>query len=68
VGDWYEVKYYARSPEANPPGPLDGTARVYRGGGYHTNRIDIRAAARHSASPNAYHGYIGFRCARDIET
>ncbi len=67
VADWYELKYYSRSPESDPTGPPDGNLKVYRGGGYHTNRMDIRAAARHSANPNAYQEYIGFRCARDIE-
>lgn len=68
VADWYEAKYYAISSESDPKGPLAGTLKVYRGGGYHTNRMDIRAAARHSAKPNIYQGYIGFRCARDLES
>ena len=61
--DWYDAKYYSRSPESDPKGPPDGRHKVYRGGGYHTNRMDIRALSRHSATPNMYQDYIGFRCA-----
>lgn len=65
VNDWFEIKYYSRSPESDPKGPAEGDLKVYRGGGYHTNRMDIRAASRHSATPNMYQDYIGFRCAMD---
>jgi formylglycine-generating enzyme required for sulfatase activity len=65
VSDWYENKYYSRSPESDPKGPTEGSLKVYRGGGYHTNRMDIRAASRHSATPPMYQDYIGFRCAMD---
>ena len=66
VNDWYENKYYSRSPESDPKGPAEGHLKVYRGGGYHTNRMDIRAASRHSATPTMYQDYIGFRCAMDM--
>ncbi len=68
VSDWFEEKYYARSPESDPQGPPEGSIKVYRGGGYHTNRMDIRAAARHSANPTVYQEYIGFRCAMDVSS
>ena len=67
VNDWYDPRYYATSPEQDPPGPAEGRQKVYRGGGYHTNKMDIRAAARHFATPGAYQDYIGFRCAMDAE-
>lgn len=65
VEDWYDPKYYTRSPDTDPTGPEEGSLKVYRGGGYHGNRIDIRAAQRHSALPAMYQQYIGFRCAMD---
>ncbi len=65
VGDWYGANYYERRPEKDPQGPPTGMLKVYREGGYHTNRVDIRAAARDAANPDAYFGYIGFRCAID---
>lgn len=67
VNDWYEAKYYERSPESDPQGPPDGRQKVYRGGGYQTNRIDIRAISRHFAMPTTYLDHIGFRCALSSE-
>ena len=67
VNDWYDPKYYASSPDADPKGPSEGRQKVYRGGGYHTNKVDIRASARHFALASSYHDYIGFRCAMDVE-
>jgi len=32
VADWYEHRYYERSPETNPPGPDHGSYKVLRGG------------------------------------
>jgi formylglycine-generating enzyme required for sulfatase activity len=29
--DWYDEKYYAKSPERNPTGPATGTKKVQRG-------------------------------------
>jgi formylglycine-generating enzyme len=65
VRDWYDAQYYTRSPESNPTGPEEGEQKVYRGGGYHANRMDIRAAARHFSIPTDHQPYIGFRIAMD---
>lgn len=43
-----------------------GSDQVGRGG-YHTNRMDIRALSRASATPNMYQDFIGFRCAMNSE-
>lgn len=67
VNDWYEAKYYSRSPDVDPPGPESGNRKVYRGGGYHCNKMDIRAAVRHFAAPTSFQEYIGFRCAMDAD-
>ena len=67
VNDWYEATYYADSSGSDPQGPPDGRQKVYRGGGYQTNRIDIRALSRHNAIPTMYQDYIGFRCALNSE-
>ena len=32
AGDWYEHRYYHRSPDRNPPGPEKGAYKVLRGG------------------------------------
>ena len=34
VNDWYADDYYPASPALNPVGPIDGTRKVFRGGGY----------------------------------
>ena len=31
ISDWYDAKYYAKSPEHNPQGPLTGKEKVLRG-------------------------------------
>ena len=67
VSDWYDPNYYENSPEADPTGPTEGRSKVYRGGGFHCNRVDIRASARHPLNPGSYMEYIGFRCAMDVD-
>jgi formylglycine-generating enzyme len=67
VQDWYDAKYYTRTPDANPMGPENGHQRIYRGGGYHCLRMDIRCAARHFTLPTSSQMYIGFRCAMDAD-
>ena len=67
VNDWYDPRFYQSSPDTDPTGPDEGRQRVYRGGGYHCNKMDIRASARHPANPASYFDYIGFRCAMDVE-
>ena len=34
VADWYDGDYYVNSPESNPTGPEEGSARVLRGGSW----------------------------------
>jgi formylglycine-generating enzyme required for sulfatase activity len=55
------------APNPIPKVLLTGKQKVYRGGGFQTNRIDIRTMSRHSAMPNMYQDYIGFRCALSFE-
>ena len=50
-----------RSISKAPHGDAQGSTTE---GVYHTNRVDIRAAARDAANLDAYFGYIGFRYAR----
>ena len=65
VSDWYDPTYYRSSPTQRPTGPEEGKLKVYRGGGYHGNRQDVRACARHPGLPQMAQQYIGFRCAMD---
>jgi formylglycine-generating enzyme len=62
--DWFSPTYYAMSPDADPPGPGLGVARVIRGGSYlchdsYCNRY--RNAARSSNTPDSSTGNTGFR-------
>jgi len=62
--DWFDPRYYGRSPEHEPTGAKIGMARVMRGGSYlchdsYCNRY--RNAARSSNTPDSSMGNAGFR-------
>ena len=50
VSDWYDPTFYERSPEQNPSGPLEGDAKVIRGGSWFS-RSDTDVASRGSFLP-----------------
>ena len=59
--DWYDVDYYASSPQHNPPGPSTGRLRVVRGGAWPFG------TAAPAATREGYPAYyrlpdLGFRC------
>nr|WP_267897615.1 formylglycine-generating enzyme family protein [Cryobacterium tepidiphilum] len=62
--DWFDAGYYGRSPLESPAGPIDGAARVMRGGSYlcHSSYCNrYRNAARSSNTPDSSMGNAGFR-------
>lgn len=65
TADWYARQYDAATQE-NPTGPLEGSARVTRGGGFNNDQIERhRATFREGQHPN-FHDYdLGVRCAYD---
>jgi serine/threonine-protein kinase len=65
VADWYDARYYLSSPSQNPPGPVQGTERVLRGGSWEEpNLARIRVVYRTFRQPQARsERFIGFRCA-----
>ncbi len=74
VADWHDGKYYQRSPERNPTGPLTGEDKVVRGADWRGADWDddlewarrtARAAYRSRVSPDAKILTQGFRCAKD---
>jgi formylglycine-generating enzyme required for sulfatase activity len=65
VADWYDEGYYTDSPDANPPGPADGTTRVVRGGGWYQKWGVLRTAFRFGFDPEEAGFDMGFRCASD---
>ena len=62
--DWYDHKYYARSPGADPPGALQGACRVRRGGGWGSDPQGARSAFRYGGTPEYRDNGVGFRVAR----
>lgn len=59
--DWYNVKYYAESPEKNPKGPEKGSDRVLRGGSWYSSADSCRTADRGSGDPSYRINRYGFR-------
>ena len=63
VSDWYDAKYYGRSPVKDPEGPDSGTSQVLRGGSWSDRGSDLRAASRDWYGPGGwYDADFGFRC------
>ncbi|MDQ7822712.1 MAG: SUMF1/EgtB/PvdO family nonheme iron enzyme [Candidatus Eremiobacteraeota bacterium] len=61
-GDWYDQQYYQKSPVRNPPGPLQGDARVYRGGAWNNDATTgFRCAYRTGSPPGETNFLFGFR-------
>lgn len=61
--DWFDKKYYGKSPRRNPTGPASGQVRALRGnswgGGY---VFGFRVAGRSMGTPGENRGPHGFRC------
>ena len=64
VHDWYDKTYYASSPTTDPRGPITGTARVCRGGGWSYSAGRSMSASRAHPPPDARDSFIGFRLVR----
>ncbi len=63
VADWYGESYYRTGPKRDPQGPVHGTFKVLRGGGYTSTGSDIRITSRNKMVPDFRDETIGFRCA-----
>jgi formylglycine-generating enzyme required for sulfatase activity/energy-coupling factor transporter ATP-binding protein EcfA2 len=64
--DWYDVFYYANSPDRNPRGPSDGADRVFRGGWWSSTARGCRSALRPHNDPR-FRGYdLGFRILQEL--
>ncbi len=62
--DWYDARYYERSPQRNPLGPDSGNRRASRGGSWRHQIKVSRCAARSSIPPEFKYADYGFRVAR----
>jgi eukaryotic-like serine/threonine-protein kinase len=61
--DWYDEKYYGRSPKADPTGPAGGKSRALRGGSWLVLPGACRVADRRGSDPDTTGDYFGFRVA-----
>jgi formylglycine-generating enzyme required for sulfatase activity len=60
--DWYDPKYYERSPSVDPPGPASGKDRVLRGGAWCLPAILARSGGHDGFdAPSERSPYTGFR-------
>jgi len=65
VTDWYDEEFYTKNPTINPRGPVEGTAKVQRGGSYINNPYRLRSSFRTKGDPTEHDPNVGFRCAQD---
>ncbi len=63
VSDWYDGKYYARSPELDPAGPETGQLHGLRGGSWLSSSKLLRASDRGRSFAALRFNYFGLRCA-----
>src|SRR5262249_19798371 len=72
--DWYDEKYYEKSPERDPPGPESSPEgwRSLRGGSYYLlgiPRVSFRfanAPGDRGTAGGRYLDSLGFRCVREL--
>ncbi len=66
--DWFHSSHHITATRVNPVGPLEGQAKVMKGGSYlchHSYCNRYRVAARTSNTPDSAATNIGFRCVVD---
>jgi formylglycine-generating enzyme required for sulfatase activity len=65
TADWYASTYTAGTAK-NPPGPVAGDQRVFRGGGFGSGDAWMRVANRGWYTPGDSRVNLGFRLARGV--
>ncbi len=61
--DGYDGDYYKRAPADDPPGAMEASARVFRGGSWSNQPRFGRSAYRHHGAPCVWSDSLGFRVA-----
>jgi formylglycine-generating enzyme required for sulfatase activity len=64
VFDWYDARYYQKSPGKNPQGPTKGTYHVVRGGAWNSLPDYMRVSHRYGQNDGQEFYGIGCRCAK----
>jgi formylglycine-generating enzyme required for sulfatase activity len=67
TSDWFDERYYAMLPTADPPGPPSGVERVIRGASWNDSLHRGRTTTRFKMRPDYLDITIGFRCAQSVE-
>jgi len=52
VSDYYDAKYYEKSPKETPTGPSSGSGKVLRGGSWSGTPLFVRASGRFGVAPS----------------
>jgi formylglycine-generating enzyme required for sulfatase activity len=68
TADWYDDKYYGKSPRKDPAGPTTGSSKAFRGGSFGQPGAILRVANRGCSEPNTHYEFLGFRVAATIRT
>lgn len=69
TNDWYEERYYEKSPKENPQGAEKGKEKVIRGGSWMCSEnycSNYRVSGRSRSTPDTGLNNLGFRCVIDI--
>ncbi len=61
TNDWYDAEYYYKSPSVNPRGPMKGSLRIPRGGGWGNASECVRVSDRNGFDPDFRILFLGFR-------
>ena len=61
VSDWYGADTYAKSPLADPQGPVSGSRYVRRGGAWHSWSLYARCGFRNWNLPESRYTLLGIR-------
>jgi formylglycine-generating enzyme required for sulfatase activity len=59
--DYYDAKFYQKSPNKDPENITENRARICRGGSWYDEKASCRAAHRGGDLPNGRNYYTGFR-------
>jgi sulfatase modifying factor 1 len=62
VSDWYDDKYYGRSPSQDPTGPSSGQAQILRGGAWNSPPWHVRVSDRIVHPSGVANIVFGYRC------
>ena len=65
VNDWYDKKYYHKTPYKNPQGPKKGKYHVIKGGAWNSLPTYLRSSSRYGDSDAKDYYGIGCRCAKN---